>query len=96
MLEREAADPQTTVLLLDVVLGHGAHPDPAADLAPAIRTIVKRAKPLSVVVALVGTADDPQGLARQASAICDAGARVFLSNAAAARQAATLARGDGS
>jgi len=32
----EAADPDTGVLMLDVVLGHGAHSDPAAELAPAI------------------------------------------------------------
>src|ERR1022692_4580869 len=35
-LAAEAADPATEVILLDVVLGHGAHPDPAAELAPAI------------------------------------------------------------
>ena len=34
-LARAAADPDTAVLLLDVVLGHGAEPDPAALLAPA-------------------------------------------------------------
>ena len=32
----EAADPTCGVLLLDLVLGHGAHPDPAAELAEAI------------------------------------------------------------
>jgi FdrA protein len=32
----EAADPATAVIMLDVVLGHGAHQDPAAELAPAI------------------------------------------------------------
>ena len=36
-LRREAADPEVGVVLLDVVLGYGAHPDPAAELAPAIR-----------------------------------------------------------
>ena len=35
-LAAAARDPSVTVLLLDVVLGYGAHPDPAADLAPAI------------------------------------------------------------
>ena len=33
-LAAEAADPATAVIMLDVVLGHGAHPDPAAELAP--------------------------------------------------------------
>ena len=36
-LARAAADPDTAVILLDVVLGHGAEPDPAALLAPARR-----------------------------------------------------------
>jgi len=35
-LAAEAADPATAVIMLDVVLGHGAHPDPAAEIAPAI------------------------------------------------------------
>ena len=35
-LAAEAADPAVAVILLDVVLGHGAHPDPAAELGPAI------------------------------------------------------------
>src|SRR5215213_6005360 len=33
---REAADPETGVVLLDVVLGYGAHPDPAGELAPLV------------------------------------------------------------
>jgi len=35
-LDIEASDPQVAVILLDVVLGYGAHPDPAGELAPAI------------------------------------------------------------
>ncbi len=56
-LARAAADPDTAVLLLDVVLGHGAEPDPAALLAPALSGVRQ-----PVVVAVVGTAADPQGL----------------------------------
>jgi FdrA protein len=84
----EAADPDTAVLLLDVVLGRGAHPDPAADLAPAVAAAAAGGVP--VVVALVGTAGDPQGLDRQAEALAGAGAEVFASNAEAARRAVTL------
>jgi hypothetical protein len=72
------------VLLLDVVLGHGAHPDPAAELAPAIAdAIAAAADDLAVVVSLCGTAGDPQGRDRQAAALVEAGASVHLSNAAA-------------
>jgi FdrA protein len=46
-----------------------------------------------VVVSLIGTPDDPQGLERQALALAEAGADVFVSNAEAARHAAALALG---
>ncbi|HEX7744175.1 MAG TPA: hypothetical protein VF462_02770, partial [Micromonosporaceae bacterium] len=84
-LAAEVADPTCGVVLLDVVLGHGAHPAPAAELAPAIA-----AADVPVVVSLIGTAGDPQGLERQAALLCDAGASVFGSNAEAARHAVRL------
>ncbi|ETK32511.1 FdrA family protein [Microbispora sp. ATCC PTA-5024] len=79
------------VALLDVVLGHGADPDPAARLAPAVEEA--RARGVAVVVALVGTEGDPQGLRGQAERLSAAGAAVFTSNAAAARHARSLATG---
>lgn len=87
-LARAAADPATGVLLLDVVLGHGAEPDPAAGLAPALSGIDQ-----PVVVAVVGTSADPQGLDRQVRALADAGAEVHLSNAGATRRALELSGG---
>ena len=87
-LARAAADPATGVLLLDVVLGHGAEPDPAASLAPALAGVDR-----PVVVAVVGTDADPQGLARQVRALADAGAEVHLSNAGATRRAIELTGG---
>ena len=87
----EAADPGCGVLLLDLVLGHGAHPDPAPELAEVVRaareTAAADARQLPVVVSLTGTASDPQDLARTAEALAGAGAHVFLSNAQATRQA---------
>jgi FdrA protein len=84
-LARAAEDPDTAVVLLDVVLGHGAEPDPATALAP----VVHAARP-PVVVTLVGTAGDPQDLRRQASVLAEAGAEVHLSNAGATRRALEL------
>ncbi|MBB6629070.1 FdrA family protein [Nocardioides sp. KIGAM211] len=84
-LTRAGADPTTGVLLLDVVLGHGSEPDPAALLAPAIAAV-----PQPVVVAVVGTDADPQGLERQVRALVAAGAEVHLSNAHATRRAIEL------
>jgi FdrA protein len=96
-LARTAADPSTGIVLMDVVLGHGAEADPAASLAPAIRRARETARAtgreLPVVVAVVGTEDDPQQLSRQASALADAGAEVFLSNAQATRRAVDLTGG---
>jgi FdrA protein len=86
-LAAAGADPEVGVVLLDVVLGYGAHSDPAADLAPAIT-----AADAAVVVALIGSAADPQGRDRQAAALQTAGAHVFASNAAAARCAVELVR----
>jgi FdrA protein len=88
----EIADPATGVVLLDVVLGHGAAADPAAELAGAVREAGHAGVP--VVASVVGTRGDPQGLRAQVAMLNDAGAWVFLSNAAAARTAVELV-GDG-
>ncbi|HEX5563111.1 MAG TPA: FdrA family protein [Nocardioidaceae bacterium] len=91
LLRAQIADPHTSVLLLDVVLGLGAEPDPAGELEPVVR--VATAERVPVVVGLVGTRDDPQGLRSQAARLVDAGAWVHLSNAAAARCALDLLAG---
>jgi FdrA protein len=80
---------EPAVLLLDVVLGFGADPDPAHSLVPAL-TAARRHTTLPVVVALIGTEADPQGWSRQADALAAAGAAVFASNAAATRYALDL------
>jgi FdrA protein len=93
-IAEEAADPDCAVLLLDVVLGYGANADPVAELGPAVEAAIARAaqdgRDLAVVVSLVGSAGDPQGLERTASTLSAAGASVHLSNAAAARVATSL------
>jgi len=90
-LMREAADPEVGVIVLDVVLGYGAHPDPASELGPAIRLARERAagegRDLIVIASVTGTTQDPQGLERQVQALEDAGAIVCNCNAAAARLA---------
>ena len=89
---REAADPGTGVVLVDVVLGYGAHPDPAGELAPLIeQALAGRPGGLSVVVSLCGAAGDPQGLDGQAAALRAAGALVTRSSAQAARLALAAA-----
>ncbi|GAA3088135.1 FdrA family protein [Streptosporangium carneum] len=90
-LEAMARVPSGDVALLDVVLGHAADPDPSAGLAPGIASAVARG--VRVVVALVGSRDDPQGLEAQAEALRAAGAAVFASNAQAAEHAAEVLAG---
>lgn len=95
-LEMEAEDPQVAMILLDVVLGHGSHPDPAAELGPAIKaakdTAAKAKRRLDIIVTLAGTDLDPQGLATQQEVLEKAGALVFLSSDRAVRYAARLVR----
>jgi FdrA protein len=94
-IERVAKEPDVAVLLLDIVLGHGAARDPAGDLAPAL--VAARAemrahgRGLAIVATVIGTAGDPQGLAAQISRLEAAGAWVAPSNAEAARIAACIA-----
>ena len=92
-IAREAADAEVAVILLDVVLGYGAHPDPAAEILPAIRAARAAAagRELAVVGFVCGTERDPQGLARQVGALRGAGVILAASNAQAARTAAAIA-----
>jgi FdrA protein len=84
-LERAAADERVTAVLFDVVLGHGAHPDPAGELAAALeRGRARRSGPLAVVVSLCAADEDPQDLPRQAARLEGAGAVVTRSNIRAA------------
>jgi FdrA protein len=94
-LLREAADSSVATILLDVVLGYGAHPDPAHELAPAIaqaRSVAaRRGQELIVIAYVCGTADDPQHLPEQEAALQAAGAILARTNAAAARLAGRIA-----
>ena len=74
-LQQEAADEDVDMIVLDVVLGEGSHPDPAAELAPAIANAKRAGK--RVVAIVVGTEDDPQGLDGQIERLVAAGAHVF-------------------
>ncbi|MCJ7513925.1 MAG: acyl-CoA synthetase FdrA [Anaerolineales bacterium] len=93
-LEKEASDPEVAVILLDVVLGYGAHGDPASELAPAIAAAIKSAKDadrhLEVVAIVCGTDGDPQGMEGQIRMLKDSGAKIETSNDAAARHVGRL------
>ena len=86
------------VLFLDVVIGYGAHPDPAAELGPAIDKAHKLARQegheLLVIASVTGTKDDPQGLLHTRELLQKFGTIVCDSNAAAARLAAFVLSDD--
>ena len=77
MIRQESADLETSILLLDIVLGGGAHPDPAAELAPVIREVQRPG--LSVIAIVIGTDADPQGVTSQIEMLEEAGAQVYRS-----------------
>ena len=85
----EADDPETAVILLDVVLGHGSHPDPSAELADVVSEASDR---VIVVCSVTGTDQDPQNRGVVERELTDAGAIVARSNAAACMEAASVVR----
>ena len=93
-LARAAQDPETAVILMDIVLGFCAHPNPASVHAPAISqaraTAAAAGRSLPVIISLCGAAGDPQRLSMQRKALEAAGALVYESNVAAARAAASF------
>jgi hypothetical protein len=93
-IAREAADPETAVILLDVVLGYGSHMDPAGEIVPVIVAARKRAAKAGRGPAFVGfvcgTEGDPQNLSKQEAALRDAGMILTRSNAEAVRLSARI------
>jgi FdrA protein len=91
----EARDAETAVILLDVVIGYGAHANPATEIVPAMREAIARAaaagRSLSIVGFICGTEADPQSLADQEAKLRDAGMMLTQSNAQAVRLAARIA-----
>jgi FdrA protein len=91
---KDATDPETAVVLLDVVLGHGSHPDPAGIAVEAAleasQILSREGRKVLWIAALVGTKDDPQGYKEQEDKLKSAGFMVFESNVRAAKTAASL------
>jgi succinyl-CoA synthetase alpha subunit len=94
---QEARDPDVAVIMLDVVLGYGAHPDPASELAQAVGEAQRLARgegrELLFVASVTGTEEDPQNLSQTISTLEHAGIIVCDSNSAAARLTALLVSG---
>jgi len=87
-IAKEAADPETALLLLDVVLGYGAHEDPCGALADSVgkakARVAGRGGYLSVIASITGTEKDFQNMAEQRKKLEAAGCLVMPSNYQAA------------
>ncbi len=84
----EAKDPETAVIVLDIVLGYNAHPDPAGSALEAVREAKKTAaadgRHLTFVTTVCGTDQDIQNRGDQVAKLKQEGVLVFSSNADAA------------
>jgi FdrA protein len=90
-LQVEGARPDVAVVLVDVVLGYGAHDDPAGRLAPVCADIRAGGAGPAVVAYVLGTGHDPQGLDTQRAALAEAGCIVPPTAGRAALAAAAVA-----
>jgi FdrA protein len=88
LLAKTLADPAVAVVLLDVVIGYGAHADPAGLVAQVVQSAAKD-RPV-VIASITGTDADPQGYSRQAARLAACGVLVTASNARAAALAACV------
>jgi len=78
-MKQEAADPEVGLILFDVVLGEGSHPDPASELVPVIEEIGKERPDVRFVGIVIGTEEDPQNLPSQIEQLAKAGVHVCRS-----------------
>lgn len=87
-LMQEAADPETGVILFDLLMGHGAHKDPVGTIEETLREIRERTKRegryLSILASVCGTDMDPQNTGSQIERLCGLDVLVLPSNSRAA------------
>jgi FdrA protein len=90
ILRAQAREPDVAAVLLDVVLGHGSHADPAGELAPVLTEIMADGGP-QVVAYVLGSGGDSQGYQSQRATLEAAGCLVTETAARAAYLAAAIA-----
>ena len=90
LLRQEGASPDTAVVVIDVVLGHGSHADPAGELAPVCRDLIEDGAGPQVVAYVLGTHGDPQDFDAQRAKLRDAGCIVTETAARASLAAAAI------
>ena len=97
LIRKAGSDPAVGLLLLDLVLGDGAHLDPAPELVQAVEQAraSRTGQPLLVIASVTGTDLDPQDPQRQRRVLEAGGIHVQPSGARAARVAAGVLSGKG-
>lgn len=93
----DALMPDTAVMLLDIELGYGSHPDPAGVALEAVAEAKAKLGDREVlwIASIIGTEGDPQGYKSQVQKLLDAGFVVSESNVRAARLAASVVKEGG-
>lgn len=95
-LLQEGTDPETAVLLIDLLLGHGVHNDPVGTFEETLREIKAKndaeGRYVSMVASICGTDLDPQNYVNQKKRLEDLGFIVLESNGRAAMLAGLIAK----
>jgi len=90
----DALLPDTAVMLVDVELGYGSHPDPAGVVVEAVNEanaqLAAEGRAVVWIASVIGTAKDPQGFEAQCRKLQDATMIVSVSNIRTARLAAQI------
>ena len=87
---QEAQDPETAVILIDVVLGFGSNMNPATELQPVLEEVRALDNPPPIVFHVCGTDADPQQRNATVQRLRDAGGIWAESNAIAVQWAGQL------
>ena len=90
-LTSELHDPSNAVIMLDIVLGYGAHSNPAKEVAEVVNEALSKVADKPIVIASVcGTEDDPQNYQQQCSELKQAGIVLCHCNSEMAKLGAAI------
>ena len=95
-LVQEGSDPDTAILLFDLLLGYGVHEDPAGTIADSLRQIREKTEAegrhICMIASICGTDLDPQDYQKQKKTLEDLGVIVLESNGRAALLSGLIAK----
>lgn len=84
MIIKAALDPQTAIIIMDVVIGYGAHPQPAEQAIEAIKIAREKRAPelgeVTYIAAVCGTLQDYQDMTLQKNILKEAGIMLLANN----------------